>query len=140
MPAIPIEIQLEIIHHCLSIRVSPRTLNAVCKAWRATVFAEIHGGLVVHSLTSEKVDFMMSHFKKAGSRPLFLCLLLDWFADNEQDWSYIQQLSDACFLRIRSLGLRSELWLIQDLLSKFGPRLQVSNHDLLVHLSGLSLR
>ncbi|TFK58644.1 hypothetical protein BDN72DRAFT_911780, partial [Pluteus cervinus] len=123
--SVPIDIQMEIIHHSLSMRTSPRTLMAVCKAWEAIIASEIYGALVVHSLAPEKVKFIISHFRKAGSRPVFLCLLLDWFIDDEVEWNYIERLSVACFPKVKALGLRANQWLIQQLFSQFGSRLEL---------------
>ena len=125
--SIPLEIQMEVIRHCLNLHISPVTLMLVCDAWDAIVSREVYAAQVVHYLSSEKVERIISHFKKSESRPIFLCLAgLDWLFEEDVDWAHLLRLSVSVFPRVRSLGLCGNREVIQALIDTHAPALQVS--------------
>ncbi|TFK64809.1 hypothetical protein BDN72DRAFT_861099 [Pluteus cervinus] len=141
---IPLELQVEIMKHALSVGVRPTTLMTVCQAWKEVVYPEIYRAQAVCNSTlaweqfpripafvckptffsdsPAAIDRVISHFAKSGSRSVYFSLL-EAPRQEHFDWRSIERLSDAFFVRVRALGVLGNGTFIRGLISRFGSTL-----------------
>ena len=120
-----LEIQMRIIGAALAIDMSPTALMLVCWTWHDAVDERLHSAQMAGNLSRDVADSIISHFVKAKSHPLFLCLTRLDSTFSPQEWTYITEFSTAFFHRVTSMGLRGDWSVVQQLICDYGTTLQV---------------